>query len=74
MSYEFRPAAWGHGFAKEATTCVVKHALSDLGLPRILAETQAANIASCRLLQKMGFAEKQRLDRFGAEQVIFARS
>ncbi len=74
VSYEFRPSSWGQGFANEATTCVVDHAINDLGLQRVIAETQSANSASCRMLEKLGFIEEQRLERFGTEQVIFAKS
>lgn len=74
LSYVFHPAAWGHGFAREAALCVIDHALRDAGLTRIIAETQSANTASCRLLVRLGFAEVARLERFGAEQVIFEKS
>jgi RimJ/RimL family protein N-acetyltransferase len=62
----------GHGFAREATGGVVTHALAELGLPRVIAETQATNARSRHLLMQLGFTEVQRLQRFGAEQVILA--
>lgn len=71
VSYAFLPASWGQGFAREATTCVVEHAIQDVGLARVIAETQSANLASCRLLSSVGFAEESRLVRFGAQQIIF---
>ncbi|WP_299046200.1 GNAT family N-acetyltransferase [uncultured Tateyamaria sp.] len=71
LSYQFHPRAWGRGLACEATERVVTHGLLDVQLPRIIAETQAANAASCRLLERLGFAEDTRLTRFGNEQVIF---
>lgn len=74
LSYQFHPRVWGRGLAYEAATRVVRHGLTDQGLPRIIAETQAANATSCRLLKRLGFAEQTRLTRFGAEQVIFTVS
>ena len=72
ISYQFHPDGWGNGFAREATACVVQHSLTGSRLDRIIAETQSANHASCRLLQHLKMIELKRLQRFGAEQVIFA--
>ncbi len=72
ISYQFAPAYWGKGYAREAAHNVIGHAFEDAGLTRIIAETQSANAASCRLLQQLGMSEVVRLHRFGAEQIIFA--
>ena len=72
VSYQFDPAYWGKGFANEAIQVVIEHALDGHGLKRVVAETQSANVASCRLLRKQGMNEISRVRRFGAEQVIFA--
>ncbi|WP_353314223.1 GNAT family N-acetyltransferase [Shimia sp. NS0008-38b] len=72
MSYQFHPKWWGRGFAREAAACVIKHSLSGPRLDRIIAETQSANHASCQLLEHLKMVELKRLQRFGAEQVIFA--
>lgn len=72
ISYQFNSAFWGNGFAKEAIQAVIGHALNDAGLRRIIAETQSANLASCRLLTTQGMVEVERVERFGAEQIIFA--
>ncbi|WP_418887983.1 GNAT family N-acetyltransferase [Octadecabacter algicola] len=72
ISYQFHPDGWGNGFAREATACVVQHSLTGSRLDRIIAETQSANLASCRLLEHLKMVELKRLQRFGAEQVIFA--
>lgn len=71
ISYQFNPMFWGKGFAKEAIQIVVDHALNEAGLSRIIAETQSANSASCRLLIEQGMVEVERIERFGAEQIIF---
>ena len=71
VSYLLRSDLWGRGLAAEAVGAFVSGALS-LGHGRILAETQAANGASRRLLERLGFAEERRVECFGAEQVIYA--
>lgn len=71
LSYQFTPGTWGKGYATEAVQCVLSHALQDLKQECVLAETQAANTASCRLLQRLGMRELRRLQRFGAEQVVY---
>ncbi|MEO0912569.1 MAG: GNAT family N-acetyltransferase [Pseudomonadota bacterium] len=71
LSYQFCREAWGRGFAREALVCVRDYALGERGLARVIAETQAANARSVRLLRDLGMREVARLERFGAAQVIF---
>lgn len=72
LSYQFDPLVWGQGFAREAAACVVAFGLTERGLPKVIAETQVANVRSCRLLERLGFEEEKRVRRFGAEQAIYA--
>ena len=72
VSYQFHPKAWGHGFAREAVGALIADALRHGRLKRVIAETQSANAASCRLLKGLGMVETQRINRFGAEQILFA--
>ncbi|MEJ8559827.1 GNAT family N-acetyltransferase [Yoonia sp. GPGPB17] len=74
ISYQFSPTFWGKGLANEAVQAVISHALGETDLERIIAETQSANSASCRLLRTQGLVEVERVERFGAEQIIFATS
>lgn len=71
ISYQLLPEWWGKGYATEVVEAVVTYGLEDLGLERVIAETQIANIASCRLLEKIGMGLEQTLERFGAKQGIF---
>jgi ribosomal-protein-alanine N-acetyltransferase len=73
LSYQLLPAFWGKGFATEAVGAVVQHALGALRLPRLLAETQAANHRSRRLLEKLGMTAARSVVRFGAEQIVYQR-
>lgn len=73
LSYQFHPDAWGRGYATEAAERILDFALKDLQFDRLIAETQSANSASRRLLERIGMREMKRLHRFGAEQIIYAR-
>ncbi len=70
LSYAFHPDAWGQGCATEAARAV----LGRVRFRRVVAETQAANAASRRLLERLGMREIRRVERFGAEQVIYGVS
>lgn len=72
VSYMLLPEWWGQGYAQETVQPVINYALSGIGLPRIIAETQVANVASCRLLERLGMQLEGTLERFGAQQAIYA--
>jgi len=71
ISYEFLPESWGNGYAVEVITELLRHALEELRFGKVIAETQSANTASCRLLAKVGMKVEKTLYRYGAEQVIY---
>ena len=54
IGFAFLPAYWGKGYAYEAATAILNFAKADLGLKRILATTRPDNIASQKLLEKLG--------------------
>ena len=71
VSYMVLPTFWGIGLAREALAEALKHRfINDSALDQIVAETQIANIASRRLLGRLGFREMRRLHRFGTEQAL----
>ncbi|WEG15268.1 GNAT family N-acetyltransferase [Alkalihalophilus pseudofirmus] len=72
LSYQLLPRWWGRGYATEILQVIIPYALNDLNLSKIVTETQTANIASCRLLEKVGMKKEQILFRFGAEQAIYS--
>jgi RimJ/RimL family protein N-acetyltransferase len=49
---------WGRGYASEAAAAVVKHGFNTLGLHRIYASHIAGNLASARVLQKVGMVHE----------------
>jgi ribosomal-protein-alanine N-acetyltransferase len=54
---------WGRGIATEALAAVTRHAIQAHGLTRIYALPFARNAASCRVLEKAGYALEARLRR-----------
>jgi RimJ/RimL family protein N-acetyltransferase len=59
LGYIFDPAHGGHGYATEAVTAVVAHAFDRLGIRRITAGCFADNLASARILEKVGMRREQ---------------
>jgi RimJ/RimL family protein N-acetyltransferase len=51
----FLPDYWRHGYATEAALAVVDYARRELGVETIVALTAEHNVASIKLLEKLGF-------------------
>jgi RimJ/RimL family protein N-acetyltransferase len=45
---------WGRGYATEAARAVLEHAFGGLGLREVVSFTTAANLASRRVMEKLG--------------------
>lgn len=74
VSYLFLPEHGGLGFAAEAVGALLDWAAANCAETEVIAVTQAANEPSLRLLARLGFQERERVQEFGAEQVISVRS
>jgi RimJ/RimL family protein N-acetyltransferase len=61
IGYWLGEAYWGRGITTEALAAVTRHAIEQHGLTRIFALPFARNVASCRVLEKAGFALEGRL-------------
>ncbi|HEU5354359.1 MAG TPA: GNAT family protein [Actinocrinis sp.] len=55
LGYCFGEAAWGHGYATEAARALLQWAFDTLDLNRVQAEADTRNMASARVLEKLGF-------------------
>lgn len=64
LGYWFGRAYWRHGYATEAAQAVVAHAFEDLGILKILSGHFAMNPASGRVLEKIGFRQTGRSQRY----------
>ncbi|HEY0107963.1 MAG TPA: GNAT family protein [Rhizomicrobium sp.] len=58
IGFLFQRAAWGQGYAREATARVLRHGFEDLALERLSARFHAGNEASRRLLEALGFSRE----------------
>ena len=67
----FDRAMWGQGLATEAVAAVVAFAFDDPAVERVIAVTQAPNLASIRLLAWIGLQPVREFDEFGQRQVLF---
>lgn len=55
MGYCLDDAAWGHGYATEGARGLLQWAFDTLDLNRVQAEADTRNVASARVLEKLGF-------------------
>jgi RimJ/RimL family protein N-acetyltransferase len=76
IGFAFLPEYWGQGYAYESTVAAVRYALGELALPRLLAITDQDNVASIRLLERLGlsFERMIQLADDAAELRLFAIS
>lgn len=58
LGYCFDETAWGQGFATEAAGAVLGWAFDTLDLNRVQSETDTRNLASARVLEKLGFVHE----------------
>jgi [ribosomal protein S5]-alanine N-acetyltransferase len=56
IAYMFHPNSWGKGFAFEATTAMLEH-LKSQGITIFKAWTDTRNLASHKLLERLGFTK-----------------
>ena len=57
IGYELGREFWGQGLMTEALTVIIKYGFSTIGLNRIQALVEKGNIASQKLLAKLGFQQ-----------------
>jgi RimJ/RimL family protein N-acetyltransferase len=55
LGFAFLPEHWSQRYAFESAVAVLRWGSRDLGLERIVAITAPGNVASIRLLEKLGF-------------------
>ncbi|MFI5956449.1 GNAT family N-acetyltransferase [Cryptosporangium sp. NPDC051539] len=61
IGYTLARRWWGQGYATEAATLLIGHAFGPLGLHRLEATCDPENLASARVLAKVGFRSVERL-------------
>lgn len=58
LGYVLGRAGWGRGLMTEALHALIAHAFGVMDLRRLEAEVQPANVASTRLLERVGFVRE----------------
>ena len=56
LGYRCLQARWGRGYATEAGAACVRYGFEVLGLDHLIAQVMPENVASARVLEKLGFA------------------
>jgi RimJ/RimL family protein N-acetyltransferase len=70
LTYVFRPAAWGNGYAAEAARALLHCAAAELPDQPVVVITQTANRASLRLAERLGFTRVGTFEQHNAEQTL----
>ena len=73
LGYRFRSAAWGHGYAFEASRALIPYGFDELALPQLVAVIHPENARSLRLIARLGFADAGWRDAYGKRLRIFTR-
>jgi RimJ/RimL family protein N-acetyltransferase len=58
VGYSLMPSAWGRGIATEVAEAVLRYGFVDLGLPTIAGMTSMGNVASQKVLLKIGLERR----------------
>jgi ribosomal-protein-alanine N-acetyltransferase len=56
IGYRFLPECWGKGYATESARALMNHGALAYGIDRIVGLVQPANLASARVLKKVGLS------------------
>jgi len=71
VGYHLRRDCWGKGYATEAAAECLRYGFEELRLPRILAVTFPENMASRRVLTKIGMTEQGMTRAYDFDCVLF---
>ncbi len=72
LLYALARAYWGRGLGSEAVIAVLRHGFEVVGLDRVVAAVVPENIASRRILEKMGMKLTEDVHHYGDAVIYFA--
>ena len=72
IGWRLAPEYWGQGLATEAASRVFTHGIETLGFQRVIATVQASNLASIRIIEKLGMTLVESFDRDGQEVLVYS--
>jgi len=73
IGWRFAPEHWGRGYASEAAGAVMRHGFATLGLSRIVAVLQDANLRSRRVCERLGMSDAGPCQAYGGPCVLYVR-
>lgn len=72
LVYGIAPSLWNRGLATEAARAVLGYGFGQLSFARIEASTDAANVASARVLERAGMSLREREPADGPAMLYYA--
>jgi ribosomal-protein-alanine N-acetyltransferase len=72
IAYHFRRDVWGKGYATEAAAVCLDYGINELKLPRIIGLVDEENIASSRVLEKIGMVREGKGRYYERELMVYA--
>jgi RimJ/RimL family protein N-acetyltransferase len=67
VGWTLRADCWGQGYAREAAQAALALAFGRFGLARVYAQTSQRNVASWRLMERLGMRRRAELDYSDAD-------
>lgn len=74
VAYGLAKSAWGRAFAVEAARAALKFGFGELNLERIVAVVNPGNVASQRVLEKLGMKYTKNAHHYGADLMYYELS
>jgi RimJ/RimL family protein N-acetyltransferase len=71
IAYTLTRSLWGQGLASEIAGALTRIGLARLELPSLVGVVSAGNAASCRVLEKSGFARERSTSYRGDDVVVY---
>jgi ribosomal-protein-alanine N-acetyltransferase len=65
VGYRFAKVHWGKGYATEGAAASVRYGFDTLGLNRIVAVVAPENLASCKVIEKIGLKYERQAHIYG---------
>jgi RimJ/RimL family protein N-acetyltransferase len=71
LGFRLRRSAWGKGYATEGSRALIRKGFTELGVERVVATTYQDNLASRRVMEKLGMTLVRRF-RFTPTDLVHA--
>ena len=72
LGFRLAQPYWGKGLATEAASGWVRAAVDDFHIDRLTAFVHPENVASIRVLEKLGFRAERRYTIMGMNSILFS--